>query len=68
MEAYEVKFKVWAESQEEADLLSDAFRSFVNELGSIGIAVTASKAKEAIPKWKDNFLVKSKVLDFFKVK
>ena len=54
MEGYEVKFKLYAESQEQADALSRAVRDFVRRQGDRGIAVTADKMAEAIRRWGDN--------------
>ena len=57
MEGFIVQFKVYANSQQEADAASDALRKFVDDMGAKGIAVTASKLSSAISRWKDNYFV-----------
>ena len=57
MKGYEVKFNVYADSQEEADKTSEAVKSFISDLASRGIAVTADKLTAAMTKWKNSFLV-----------
>lgn len=66
MRGFEVRFNVYANSQEEANLASKAFAEFINEHAKEGRAVTANKLAEAIPRWKDNFLVRNKIIQYFK--
>ena len=48
MEGYEVKFRVFANSQEEADRAGKAAGAFVNRLAARGIPVTAARLAEAV--------------------
>lgn len=57
MQGFEVRFKVYAETQEEADTASAAIRGFIAEKAAKGIAVTGRKIAEAVSKWKDNVFV-----------
>lgn len=57
MQGYEIKFNVYAESQEEADLATGAIIKFIGDNASKGIPVTAKKIAEAITRWKDSFFV-----------
>ena len=57
MQGFEVKFNVYAETQAEADLASDAIKAFISEMAQKGIAVTANKMTDAVKKWKDNYFV-----------
>ena len=57
MRGFEVKFNVYANSQEEADRASDAIKAFIGARASLGIAVTADKIAEAVRKYGDNFFV-----------
>ena len=59
MHGFEVKFNVYAETQGEADLASDAIKQFISDMARKGIAVTANKLTEAVRKWKDNYFVTS---------
>lgn len=62
MQGYEVKFNVYADSQEEADFASSLIKQFISEQAQKGVAVTATKIAEAVEKWKGNYFVSS----FFK--
>ena len=62
MKGYEIKFNVYADSQEEADRAAKALRGFVDDQAAKGVAVTASKIAGAVERWKGNIFVTS----FFK--
>jgi len=57
MEGYEVKFKVYANSQAEADALSEAVREIVRRNAQRGVAVSADKLVSILKKWGDSSLV-----------
>lgn len=57
MQGYEVKFNVYADSQQEADLASALVKQFISDLAQKGVAVTAKKIAEAAEKWKGNYFV-----------
>jgi len=57
MDGYEIKFNVFANSQEEADRTSLLIRKFVDDYARKGIAVTAGKIAAAVTKYKDSFLL-----------
>ena len=57
MGGYEVRFNVYANSQEEADRTSEAVKAFISEKAKQGIAVTADKLSEAIGRFKDSYFV-----------
>ena len=59
MEGYEVKFNLYAESQEDADEASKAIKDFVSGMAQKGIAVTAKKIACAVRRWGDNVFVNS---------
>ena len=61
-----ITFKVWANSEEEAETLSRELGAFVNEQGQQGRKVTALKLTEALRKWQSNPLVKSAIINHFK--
>lgn len=54
MSGYEVKFNVYANSQEEADRASEAIKAFISENARLGIAVTADKITKAVSKFGSN--------------
>ena len=57
MSGYEVKFNVYANSQEEADRASQMIKAFITEKANHGIAVTADRLVSAINRYKDNYFV-----------
>ena len=57
MKGYEMRFNVYANSQEEADQASEAVKAFVTQLAMKGVAVTAEKITAAVGKWKDSYFV-----------
>ena len=65
MKGYEVKFNVYAESQEEADLATQAIKAFITEHAKQGRAVTAKKIAVAVSNWKSNVIVKNRIINYF---
>jgi len=57
MQGFEVKFNVYANSQEEADRASAIIKQFITEQAQKGVAVTATRIAEAVEKWKGNYFV-----------
>ena len=57
MEGYEIRFRVYADSQAEADQASRAIKDFISSSAKKGIAVTAVRLAEAVERWKDSYLV-----------
>ena len=66
MKGFEIKFNIYAESQEEADKATRAIKAFISEHAKQGRAVTANKVADAISKWKDNALVRNRIINYFK--
>lgn len=59
MKGYKVSFNVFAETQEEADKVSEVIGKLIDNNAKRGIAITANKIVAAIDKWGNNFLVSS---------
>ena len=59
MSGFEVKFNVYANSQEEADRATEAIKAFITEKALQGVAVSANRITDAITKYKDNYFVTS---------
>ena len=66
MGGFEVKFNVYANSQEEADVVSAAIKSFINENARMGVAVTAEKITEAVRRWGGNPFIKNRITNYFR--
>jgi hypothetical protein len=59
LQVYEIKFKLYADSQAEAEALESELLSFVREKREKGVAVTASKVIKALQQFKNNVFVTS---------
>jgi len=59
MSGFEIRFNVYADSQEEADRATEAIKAFISSKARQGIAVTAGRIAAAIEKYKDNYFVTS---------
>lgn len=57
LQVYEIKFKLYAESQAEADALQAELITYVREKREQGIAVTAGKLIKALQQAKGNIFV-----------
>lgn len=66
MQGYEVRFNIFAESQEEADAVSMVFKDFVNENARRGVAVTAAKITSAVRRWGSNPFIRERLNNYFK--
>lgn len=57
LQVYEVKFKLYAESQAEVDALQTELMSYIRKKREQNIAVTASKLIRALQQFKSNIFV-----------
>jgi hypothetical protein len=57
MKAYQVKFYVYADSQQQADQLEQTLYAFVDAQRGKGVAVTADRLAAALRKYGDNYFV-----------
>ena len=66
MKGYEIKFCIYADSEQEADDARQAIVSFISEHAHAGRAVTGRKIVDAINRWKDNIIVRNRIINFLK--
>lgn len=66
MSGFEIRFNIYAETQAEADAARQAIINFIAEHAKQGRAVTGKKIVNALSRWKDNILVRNKIIDYFK--
>ena len=66
MQGFKVSFNVFAETQEEADMVSRLIGNFVNECASRGVAVTAAKINAAVSRWGGNAFIRDRINNYFK--
>lgn len=59
-------FNVWANNQQEVDEMRKAFIDFIDEHGKQGRYVSAAKVTHALRHWKDNAIVRSRIIEHFK--
>lgn len=65
LQGYEIKFNIYADNAEEADVAREAIVSFINVLARKGVAVKGDRITAAINKWDKNPFIKSKIIEFF---
>lgn len=65
MKGFEVKFNIYANSQEEADEASQTIKDFIAENAKNQVAITANKVSKAIKNWKSNVFVKNHIINYF---
>lgn len=66
MKGFEIKFNIYAESEQEAQEARNAIVNFINQHARQGRAVTGKKIAEAVAKWEHNPFVKTKIIEYFK--
>lgn len=57
MQGFEIRFNVYANSQQEADEATASIKQFISEMAVQGKAVTAKKIDDAVKKYKSNYFV-----------
>ena len=65
LKGYEIKFKLYACSEEEAMETEAAIKGFINEHAREGRAVTAKKVTGAINNWRSNSFVRNQIINYF---
>ena len=67
MQAFRLNpINIWAESQDEVDEMRKALIDFIDEHGKQGRYVTAKKVTHALRHWKDNAIVRNRIIEHFK--
>lgn len=66
LKGFPLSFNIYASSEGEVEEARKAIIDFINENAQCGRAVTASKLAYAIRKWKDNAIVRTQVINYFK--
>ena len=64
LQGYEIKFNIYAESQQEAEAARQALIGFIEQHRVQGRAVRGSKIVEAVSRWERNPLVRTSVIRF----
>ena len=65
MKGYEIKFNIYANSEEEVEQARQAIVSFIDQHARQGRAVSATKIAEAVSKWDKNPFVRNEIIKFF---
>jgi hypothetical protein len=66
MKGYEIKFQVYADNADEAEAARLAIVNFINEHAREGRAVTGRKVADAVSGWKNNPIVRNRIINYFK--
>lgn len=65
MKGFEIKFNIYADSEEEARKAETAIKGFISEHAKHGRAVTGEKISKAVGSWQANPFVKSQIINYF---
>ena len=65
MKLHKVEIQLYADNEEQALQASTALNEFVGQMLGMGRAVTAPKIVDAMNKWQDNSLVRSRIMNHF---
>ena len=66
MKGYEIRFNIYADNPGEAEEARKAIVEFITEHALQGRAVTGKKIAEAVRGWKNNVIVKNRIINYFK--
>lgn len=66
MKGYEIRFQIYADSDEEVEDARRAIVDFIAEHARSGRAVTGRKLADAIRNWKSNIIVKNRIISYFR--
>ena len=66
MKGYEIRFNIYAESEQEVEMARRAIVEFISDNAQQGRAVTAKKIADIIPQWKGNSLIYQRIVNYFK--
>ena len=66
MKGYEIKFNIYAETEEEAEVLRREIIRFIDFHAQNGRAVTADKLSKAIGSWESNAFIRNRIIEYFK--
>lgn len=64
LKPFELKVFIYAEDEQEVKDVAKAVYDFIEENRQEGRVMTAKKLAEALSHWKDNFLVKTGIINF----
>lgn len=66
MKGYEIKFNIYADSEEEAAEAQKAIIGFISQHAKDGRAVTGRKIVNALSSWDKNMFVRHQVINYLK--
>ena len=64
LQGYEIRFNIYANSQDEVDKAREALVGFINQNARCGRAVTALKIAEAVSRWDENPIVMNRIIKY----
>jgi len=65
MKVYPITVKIYAEDEQDAERARQALGGFVDQMGAMGIMVTAGKIADGVSRWDRNAFVRSKIIKHF---
>lgn len=65
LQGFPITFKIFAESQQEAEEARMALIAFIGQHAREGRAVTGRKIAQAVARWDSNPIVRSQIIKYF---
>ena len=66
LKGFPIQFQIYAENEAEVEEARMAIIAFIGYHASQCRAVTAKKVAQALSNWDKNFIVKNKIIEYFK--
>ncbi len=60
-----IEFNIWANDEQEGEVLKKAICEFINWHGQQGRKVSAPRLTEALRNWQNNIIVKNSIIKHF---
>ena len=64
MKGYSVTFNIYANDEQEVEVLRFVITEFIRQHAEAGRAVSATKVAEALRNWENNPIVKNRVINY----
>lgn len=66
MQGFDIQFKIYANNAAEVEQARMAIIDFINGMADEGVAISANKIAEVVPKWRSNAFVSQQIINIFR--
>lgn len=65
MKGYPITFNIYANDEQEVEVLRFVITEFIKQHAEEGRAVSATKVADALRNWHNNPIIKNRIIDYF---